>query len=196
MGTGVAWRRGRMAGAVLAAVALAPVLTAPAEASSVPNPSLRKAANIIVIALPVSAVGASLLHDGDWKGLGEFAVSAGLTVGSALIIRQIVRNQRPDHFDFHSLTPPDLALADASSDYLFTRYGWRYGVPAYIASAFVSYALTDAKKNRWYDTLSSGVLAFGFNYALVDRYHRRNIHVSADTTPGGGGMMLRVAVDF
>jgi hypothetical protein len=191
MGSGVAFRRARLV--VLACVALS-LLASSAAIASAPDPSLRKAANIVAIALPVSAIGVSLLHDRDWKGIGEFTVSAGLTVGSAYLIRQIVRNRRPDHSDFQSLTPPDLALADASSDYMWSRYGWRYGVPAYLASAFVSYALTDDKKNHWYDTLASGALAFGFNYAIVDRYHPSRYHVSAEAQPGGA--MLRFAVNF
>ncbi len=179
--------------AVLAGACL---LSPSAAGASTPDPSMRKAANIVTIALPITAIGVSLLHHRDWKGIGEFAVSAGLTVGSALIIRQIVRNQRPDHLgDFHSLTPPDLALADASSDYMWSRYGWRYGVPAYLASAFVSYALTDAKKNHWYDTLATGALAFGFNYAIVDRYRPGRYHVSAEAAPNGGAM-VRFAVNF
>ena len=187
MGPGVAsWR------AVLACA----VLLLPAKAlAATPDPAMRKAANIVTIALPVAAIGVSLLHHNDWKGMEEFAVSTTLTVGSAFLIRQIVRNRRPDHSDFHSLTPPDLALADASSDYLWSRYGWRYGVPAYLASAFVSYALTDGKKNHWYDTLASGALAFSFNYALVDRYHPGRYHVSAEAQPGGGAM-VRFAVNF
>ena len=181
MGFGVArWR------AVLACA----VLLLPAVASAAtPDPNMRKAANIVTIALPVAAIGVSLLHHNDWKGIGEFAFSAGLTVGSAFLIRQIVHNRRPDHTDFQSLTPPDLALADASSDYLWSRYGWRYGVPAYLASAFVSYALTDAKKNHWYDTAAAGALAFGFDYAIVDRYHAHRVHVTAGPGPQGGAMV-------
>ena len=185
MGFRGAYRRAGLACALV-------LLALPAQAAS---PALRKAANIITIALPVTAVGVSLLHDEDWKGIKEFAISAGLTVGTAYLIRQMVREQRPDHADFHTLTPPDLALADASSDYLWSRYGWRYGVPAYLASAVVSYALTDGKKNHWYDTLASGALAFGFNYALVDRYHPGRYHVSAEAGPQGGAM-VRFAVNF
>lgn len=178
-------------GAALAGAVL--LLSSPAFAA--PDPSLRKAGNIIVVALPVAAVGVSLLHDEDWRGIGEFAFSAGLTVGSAFLIRQVVREQRPDGSDFHTLTPPDLALADASADYLWSRYGWRYGVPAYLAASVVSYALTDSKKNHWYDTVASGALAFSFNYALVDRYHPGRYRVTAETRPSGGAM-LRFAVNF
>ncbi|MEI9885715.1 MAG: hypothetical protein WDN08_04295 [Rhizomicrobium sp.] len=185
MGVRGACRRGILACAFLAAAA------PPAEAAS---PELRKAANIITIALPVSAVGVSLMHDRDWRGIKEFAISAGLTVGSAYLIRQIVREQRPDGSNFHTLTPPDLALADASADYMWSRYGWRYGVPAYLASAVVSYALTDNKKNHWYDTVASGALAFSFNYALVDRYHPGRYRVTAETRPDGA--LLRFALRF
>ncbi len=181
--------RGAYGPAVLACALV--LLAVPAKAAS---PQLRKAANIVTIALPVTAIGVSLLHHEDWKGLKEFAVSAGLTVGTAFLIRQMVREQRPDHSDFHTLTPPDLALADASADYMWSRYGWRYGVPAYLASTLVSYALTDAKKNHWYDTVASGALAFGFNYAIVDRYHPGRYRVTAETQPHGA--MLRFAVRF
>ncbi|HEY0300977.1 MAG TPA: hypothetical protein VGC36_06580 [Rhizomicrobium sp.] len=184
MGFAGAYRRGVLAIAFL-------LLAVPANAAS---PELRKAANIITIALPVSAIGVSLMHDRDWRGIKEFALSAGLTVGSAYLIRHLVRERRPDHSDFHTLTPPDLALADASADYLWSRYGWRYGVPSYLASALVSYALTDNKKNHWYDTVASGALAFGFNYAIVDRYRPGRYRVTAETTPNGA--MLRFAIRF
>ena len=187
MELGVAFRR---------AILVCAVLVIPASAfAATPNSSLRKVGNILTVALPVTAIGVTLLHDRDWRGLGEFAVSAGLTVGSAYLIRQVVRQRRPDHSDFHSLTPPDVALTDASADYMWSRYGWRYGVPAYLASALVSYSLSDAKKNHWYDTLASGALAFGFNYAIVDRYRERRVHVTAQTTPQGGAM-LRFAINF
>ena len=185
MELGVAFRR---------AILVCAALLIPASASAASG-DLRKVGNILTVALPVTAVGVTLLHHRDWRGLGEFAFSAGLTVGSAYLIRQIVREQRPDGSDFHTLTPPDLALADASADYMWSRYGWRYGVPAYLASALVSYSLSDAKKNHWYDTLASGALAFGFNYAIVDRYHERRVHVTAETTPHGGAM-LRFAINF
>jgi len=176
------------------AVLVCAALLIPVSASAASS-NLRKAGNLLTIALPVTAFGVTMLHHRDWRGFGEFVISAGLTVGSAYAIRQMVRERRPDGSDFHTLTPPDLALADASADYMWSRYGWRYGVPASLASAVVSYALSDAKKNHWYDTLASGALAFGFNYAIVDRYHERRVHVTAEPTPSGGAM-LRFAINF
>lgn len=167
-------------------LAAAAMLASP-PASAAGDKTLRNTGNILLVALPVSAVGISLAHDGDWKGLGQFALAAGLTVGSAYALRAAVRIRRPDHSDFNSFSPPDVALADSSASYLWQRYGWQYGIPAYAARAVVSYALSDAKKNHWYDTLASSALSFGFNYAIVTRYHpNRRYNLSVDPEPGGG----------
>jgi hypothetical protein len=174
------------------AVFLAATLTAsPAFAAS---KALREAGNAFTYALPAAAVGVTLWHR-DWKGLGEFAVAAGLTFGSAYALRQIVRERRPDGSDFHSMSPPDLALADSSADYLWNRYGWQYGVPAYAGRFVVSFALSDAKKNHWYDTVASGALAFGINYAIVTRYHpQQRYRVSVQPEPGGASLHFSMAL--
>lgn len=170
--------------------ALAGLASDPAIAAGDKN--LRNAGNILLVALPVTAVGVSLAHDGDWKGLGQFALAAGLTVGSAYALRSAVRVQRPDHSDMNSFSPPDVALADASASYLWVRYGWKYGVPAYAARFLVSYALTDSDKNHWYDTLASSALSFGFNYALVTRYHSQRYRMSVQPEPGGASVHFNV----
>ncbi|MEJ0027533.1 MAG: hypothetical protein WDN01_16025 [Rhizomicrobium sp.] len=170
---------------VSAALCAAILLTAPPAFAA--DAGLRKAGNIINIALPVSAAGVALLHR-DWKGFGEFAVAAGLTVGTTYALNQIVRIRRPDHSDFHSFAPPDLALADSSADFLWDRYGWQYGMPAYAARFVSSYALTDNKKNHWYDTLASAAVAYGFNYAIVTRYRPQRYRLSVEPEPNGASL--------
>jgi len=169
-------------------------LLAFATPASATNKALRNTGNYLLIALPATAIGVSLAHDGDWKGLGQFALAAGLTVGSAYALRSAVRIRRPDGSDMDSFSPPDVALADSSASYLWQRYGWHYGVPAYIARAIVSYALSDAKKNHWYDTLASSALSFGFNYALVTPYRARRYGFSVQ--PEQGGASVHFAMQF
>jgi hypothetical protein len=170
------------------------LLLAGAPASAAGNNDLRNVGNVLIVALPATAVGVSLAHDGDWKGVGQFALAAGLTVGAAYALRSTVRVQRPDHSDFNSFSPPEVALADASASYLWTRYGWRYGLPAYAARFLVSYSLTDAKKNHWYDTMASSALSFGFNYALVTHYHSERYRMSVQ--PEQGGASVHFSLNF
>lgn len=164
-----------LAGAVCAAMACGS-----AQAAST-HKGIESAGTAVAIALPLAAAGISLAHHDDWQGIGELAESTALTVGSALILKQIVREQRPDHSDFQSFPSDTAALAFAPANYLWDRYGWEYGAPAYAAAVFVGYSRVDAKKHHWYDVAASAALAFGFNYALVTPYHNRyQFYASAD----------------
>lgn len=146
--------------------------TAPAEAASASK--IETAGKAVAYALPLVAVGVSLAHHEDWDGVAELGVSTAATLGAAYLLSHIVREQRPDHSDFHSLPSDTAALADAPADYLWARYGWQYGVPAYAAAIFVGYSRVDARKHHWYDVAASSVIAFGVNYAIVTRYHENN----------------------
>jgi membrane-associated phospholipid phosphatase len=132
-----------------------------------------------------------LAHHNDWQGIGELAESTALTVGTALILKQIVREQRPDHSDFQSFPSDTAALAFAPANYLWSRYGWEYGVPAYAAAAFVGYSRVDAKKHHWYDVAASEGLALGFNYALVTPYSNR-YRFTASAEPGEVGVHFQM----
>ena len=166
------------------------VSSAPALAGTT-DKGIENAGNIVALTLPLAAGGISLLHHRDWEGLAEFGESTALTVGTALILKQIVKEQRPDHSDFQSFPSDTAALAYSSADYLWDRYGWEYGVPAYAAAMFVGYSRVKAKKHHWYDVAASSVIAFGFNYAFVEHYHQsERFGVYASATPDEIGVHL------
>jgi len=168
----------------MAAALVIASLAASSPATAGTSSSLETAGSAIAISLPIVAGGISLLHHEDWDGVAELTVSTATTVGIAyLLSKKLVREQRPDHSDFHSFPSDTAALAYAPADYLWSRYGWEYGVPAYAAAVFVGYSRVHAKKHHWYDVVASGALAFGVNYAIVTRYHansRYSVYASAD----------------
>jgi membrane-associated phospholipid phosphatase len=181
-----------------AAVALASSSTCVGAAPITISPGdkhIESAGQDVAIALPVVAGAVSMLHDQDWDGLGEFAESTVLTVGSALILKQIVHERRPDHSDYQSFPSDTAALAYSSADYLWDRYGWEYGVPAYAAAMFVGYSRVKAKKHHWYDVAASSAIAFGFNYAFVTRYHV-NDRFRVEGTSDGDSVGVRVAMSW
>jgi membrane-associated phospholipid phosphatase len=133
--------------------------------------------------MPIIAGGISLIHHDDWDGIAELTESTALTVGTALVLKQIVREPRPDRSDNHSFPSDTAALAYSSADYLWGRYGWQYGVPAYAFAIFAGYSRVEAKKHHWYDVAASSAMAFGFNYAIVTHYQpesRYRVYASAD----------------
>lgn len=139
----------------------------------------------VAIALPLEAAGVALLHDWDWKGVEQLTFDLGATVGTALILKQIVREQRPDHSDFQSFPSDTAALAFAPAAFLWDRYGWEYGAPAYAAAAFVGYTRVDSQQHHWWDVVASAGIAWSYSHFITHRWRNPNLESEVYATPGG-----------
>src|SRR5258705_6330879 len=147
----------------------------------------------VAIALPVIAGGITLAKD-DWKGTAQLTVDTIATVGVAYGLKHVIREQRPDKSDFQSMPSDTSALAFAPAQFLWDRYGWRYGVPAYAAATFVAWSRVDAQKHHWYDVAASGRIAFGASKIFTTRYQPRGL--SYGVTPTDGGMYAALQYPF
>jgi membrane-associated phospholipid phosphatase len=145
---------------------------------------------VIAIALPVAAAGVSLLHDWDWQGVKQLAVDESLDIGTALLLKQIVREQRPDHSDFRSFPSLTTAVAAGPAAYLWDRYGWEYGAPAYLAAGYVGYSVVDAKEHHWWDAVASTGIAWGWSRLITTEWHERGFDSEAYATPNAGYVRL------
>lgn len=165
-----------------------------AQGASAENKTITTAGTGIAIALPVIAGGITL-YKNDWTGTAELVATTVATVGTAYALKQVIRSRRPDGSDFKSFPSDTTALAASGSSFLFRRYGWEYGLPAFAASQFVSYSRVQANKHRWYDTLASSAIAFGYASILTTRFQKRyNIYSELEATPDGA--MLQMSYRF
>jgi len=144
------------------------------------------------IALPIIAGGITLSKE-DWTGSAELAVDTAATLGIAYGLKHIIRERRPDGSDFQSMPSDTSALAFAPAQFLWDRYGWEYGVPAYAAAGFVAYSRVEAKKHHWYDTAASAGIAFGIGKIFTTRYRGR---WDWDAGVGDGGGYARIRYDL
>src|SRR5882757_1302085 len=138
----------------------------------------------VAIALPVIAGGITLAKD-DWRGTAQLTVDTAVTVGLAYGLKHVIREQRPDKSDFQSMPSDTAALAFAPANFLWDRYGWRYGLPAYAAATFVAWSRVDAQKHHWYDVTASAALAFGVSKIFTTRYQARGLNYGVTPTDGG-----------
>ena len=139
----------------------------------------------VAIALPVVAGGITLWKK-DWTGTAQLVVDTGLTVGTAIALKHLVREQRPDHSDFNSFPSDTSALAFAPSQFLWDRYGWRYGLPAYAAATFVGYSRVDAKAHHWWDVAASAVISFAYSKLITTEYHStKSLYTDIEASPDG-----------
>jgi membrane-associated phospholipid phosphatase len=171
------------------AVNAAPLATTPVPLTSTET-HIETVGTATAIALPLIAGGISVYKD-DWMGVAQLATETFLTVGTAYALKNIVREKRPDGSDYQSFPSDTTALAASGSSYLWGRYGWEYGLPAFVATQFVSYSRIQAKQHHWYDTLASSAMAAGYGYIVTTPFKRRyNITTDLSASPDGGYIRL------
>src|ERR1700761_6798813 len=162
----------------LAAVLLL-AATGPVSASGIES-----AGTGVAIALPVIAGGISLYND-DRTGLAQLTVDTVATVGTAYALKNIVREQRPDKSDFQAFPSDTSALAFAPAQFLWDRYGWQYGAPAYAAALFVGYSRVESKQHHVWDVAASAAISFGYSKIFTTRFRHYNVYTSLSATPDG-----------
>ena len=143
----------------------------------------------VAIALPLIAGGITFAKD-DWKGGFQLGVDTVVTVGLAYGLKHVIHEQRPDKSDNKSMPSDTSALAFAPANYLWDRYGWEYGLPAYAAATFVAWSRVDAQKHHWYDVAASAGFAFTFSKIFTTRYRAPGLRYGAAISPDGGEFRL------
>ncbi len=153
---------------------------------------MEQAGTAVAIALPVMAGGLALSKD-DWTGVAQLTLDTVATVGTAYALKHVVPEWRPDHSDKQSFPSDTAALAFAPAQFVWDRYGWEYGVPAYLAAGFVGYSRVDAKKHHWYDVAASAGIAFTFSKLFTTEYRNNQFdyHFSATTQSVSAGLRYR-----
>jgi membrane-associated phospholipid phosphatase len=169
---------------ILVALSVLLLSMSPATAGS-KDDSIAKAGEAIAIALPIAAGGISVSKD-DWTGVAQMVVDTGATVGTALALKHFVHEERPDHSDNQSFPSDTAALGFAPAQFLWDRYGWEYGAPAYAAALFVGYSRVEAKQHHVWDVAASAAISFGYSKIITTRFIRYdNFYTSLSASPNG-----------
>ena len=156
---------------VAAFVSVAALVSVPAQAGS----RVETAGTAVALALPVVAGGLTIYRH-DWNGTAELVASTVLTVGTVYALKHVIKECRPfaepcarGGNNWDSFPSDTSALAFAPAQFLWQRYGWEYGVPAYAAAGFVGWSRVDAKKHHWYDVAASAGISILYNEIITSR---------------------------
>ena len=146
----------------------------------------------IDFALPAAAAGVAI-YKRDWAGLGDLLEATVLTVGTAYAASHIVVERQPDG-EPHSFPSVTSAIGASGSSFLWARYGWEYGLPAFAIKQVASYSLSHARQAHWYDSVASSAIASGFSYFITPRFSKYVIYSSLE--PMGDGGVVRLGYAF
>jgi membrane-associated phospholipid phosphatase len=123
----------------------------------------------------------------DKGGIGELALASTITLATVYTLKPIVNRQRPDGGS-RSFPSGHTAIAFAGAGFLHRRYGWAYGIPAYVVGAFVGYSRVQSKRHYTSDVLAGGAIGIASNLLVTKRY--RGLRLAPTQTGSGPGLAL------
>ena len=130
--------------------------------------SIETAGNVLTIALPSAAIGLTLgLRDG--QGALELGKSAALMVGVTYGLKFTIDEKRPNG-DKQSFPSGHASISFASAEFLRKRYGWKYGIPAYVVATFVAFSRAESKQHYTHDVIAGAAIGIGSSYLFTKPY--------------------------
>jgi membrane-associated phospholipid phosphatase len=154
-----------LSGALAALLALHAVPAAAGEEYT--NSEL--SADLITAAMPLTAFAiAHYKDDGDGEGqfLRSNAVSLVLTTVLRGAFNETSWGPRPNGNEY-AFPSGHAAFVTAQAAFLQERFGWKYGVPAYLLVGYVSWVRVDSDHHHWRDIAAGVALSWGVSKLFV-----------------------------
>ena len=150
--------------------------------------------DVVLVALPVATL-TGVLIEHDWTGLKQLALSEATNFGATMLIKCIVREDRPDHSNHHSFPSGHTSITFSTATFLQRRYGWKFGVPAYILSTYVGWGRAFAKKHHWWDVLAGAAIGTGASLIYTRPFAEKH-DLTIIPSAGPEGVSLSASMTF
>jgi membrane-associated phospholipid phosphatase len=134
--------------------------------------AIQKTGDIIQLGLPIIA-GLSTLIMKDSQGTWQFVKSFGVNLGITYVLKYVINKRRPDGAtDGHAFPSGHTSVAFQSASFIQRRYGWEYGIPAYVLAGFVAYSRIEGLNDRHdsWDVLGGIITGVGSSYLFTTPY--------------------------
>jgi len=128
------------------------VLAIPA-AFAMAGDGIETAGDMLSLLAPAAALAATYQRK-DEEGRWQFAKSFLTSVGTTYGLKAIIDHDGPNGKS-HSFPSGHSALAFSGASFLQLRYGWHYGLPAFLAAGFVGYSRVESDNHDWGDVAAS-----------------------------------------
>ena len=153
------------------------LLTLPLSAQQIEVSGSRKAVrtsgDVGAVLLPVAGLTAVLIQK-DWEGLKQGAFSALATAGVTYALKYSII---------------------ASAAFIQRRYGWKWGLPAYVLSAYVGWSRIYGKKHDGWDVLAGAAIGAGCSYIFTRPFAQKH-QLAINPVAGDGCMGIYASMRF
>lgn len=141
------------------------------------NNAVKTSGDVLLYALPITAIGSSLII-GDKKGSVQFIKGFALNEVITFGLKLSIDKERPDGSNNNSFPSAHASTTFQSASYIQMRYGWKYGIPAYVLASYTSFTRLNAKKHDIVDCLAGAVIGIGSTYLFTTPYQKEHMELS------------------
>ena len=142
--------------------------------------------DVMAYVLPATALGLTAYFK-DGEGAWEFTESATITMAVTFGLKYAIHSRRPNG-EPHSFPSGHAAITFSSAEFLRKRYGWKYGVPAYVFASLVGYSRVRAHVHYFRDVAAGAAIGMATTYFATKPYHGWQIQPELDAGYRGAGM--------
>lgn len=146
------------------------ILFAQTEPLSASQKTHKTAGDILVGTMPTLALGSTLIWKDGKKGTGQFSKSLVGAIAITYSLKLVIDKERPNGENNNSFPSGHTSIAFTSAAFVQKRYGWKYGVPAYILAGYVGYTRIEANKHDGWDVLAGAAIGIGMSYLFTKPY--------------------------
>ncbi|MFH0781751.1 MAG: phosphatase PAP2 family protein [Pseudomonadota bacterium] len=132
---------------------------------------IETAGTVIQVIVPAVAYGMTFVYD-DADGRLQFYESFAATLATTYALKLSINKERPNGGSM-SFPSGHTSAAFSGASFIQKRYGWEYGVPAYLAASFVGWSRVESKEHYVEDVLAGAAIGIASTYIFTDSYKEK-----------------------
>ncbi|WP_459210898.1 phosphatase PAP2 family protein [Aquimarina rhabdastrellae] len=126
--------------------------------------------DVLLFTMPTLALGSTAIWKDEQKGGMQFSKALAGTLAVTYGLKFIIDKERPNRENNNSFPSGHTSVAFMSAAFVHKRYGWKYGLPAYVLASYVGYTRIESKKHDGWDVVAGAAIGIGMSYIFTKRY--------------------------
>ena len=174
---------------------LAVLLIATSMSLHADDDALRHTTDVMCLLPDATALGVAIAKH-DTEGLKQLGLSTATCLVANYGLELCIRKDRPDGTGHHAFPSTHTAVAFNGSTFLMKRYGWKWGVPAYVVSSFVACGRVHIDRHDWWDVLGGAAIGAGSAFIFTRPFMGNTDVAISPTTFGDRAYGLTAKIQF
>ena len=139
--------------------------------------TVENSGDVVVFMMPAVVFGTTLIKE-DYKGTWQFTKAAVVNVALTLALKKIINKPRPNLQNNNSFPSGHTSVTFQSASFAQRRYGWKFGIPAYLLAGYTGFSRIQANKHDIYDVLAGAIIGVGSTYLFTTPYQQEHMELA------------------